>query len=137
MTTAPLLFENESVEEVQVVIRNAGDGLSDALKVSKKELHLGEEVAYILRGTVTGVQFKQKDEESPVARVHIIRTAGITEVDMDMAKTILAAAADNLARAKAEREGQLLIEADEDLEGKEAMATIDETGSLAPQFKGE
>lgn len=135
MTASPLLFENESVDEVQVVIRNAGDGLSDALKVSKKELHLGEEVAYILRGTVTGVQFKQKDDESPVARVHVIKTMGITEVEIAMAESILATAAENLARKKADIDGQMMIDADEDLEGKEAMATIDETGHLAPEFK--
>lgn len=124
--TTQLLFEDETVEEVQVVIRNAGDGLSDALKVAKTELHLGDQVAYILRGTVVGVQFKQKDDDSPVARVHIIKTIGITGVELEMADRILAADRESVARRKAEIQGQMELEESGYLEGQEAVADLHE-----------
>lgn len=135
--TASLTFEDETVEEVQVVIRNAGDGLSDALKVAKTELHLGDQVAYILRGTVVGVQFKQKDDESPVARVHVVKTIGITGVEIEMADRILAADRETVARRKAEIDGQLELEESGYLEGQEVVAQLTEGNGLSPEFTGE
>lgn len=132
-----LTFEDEPVQSVAVRITGAGDGLSEALKITPKALHLGDEVAFVLRGTVTQINHRQQGDDEPIVRVHTVKAGRITEVELDMADKILTAAAKNLARAKAEREGQMEMEADEDLEGKEALATIEETGSLAPEFKGE
>ena len=63
-------------------------------------------------------------------------TEEITMVEEDIAKRFLQAAADNLARRRNEIEGQMQLDADEDLEGREALAGLHETGQLAPEFKG-
>lgn len=130
-TQEPLpTFEDEQVQSVQVRITNAGDGLSEALKISPKVFHLGDEFSCVLRGTVSQINHKQGDDEV-IVRVHTVKASAITEVDADMAKRILTAAADNLARAKAERDGQLMLEADEDLEAREEVAALHERQEAA------
>lgn len=127
-TQEPLpTFEDEQVQQVQVRITNAGDGLSEALKIDPKILHLGDEFFCVLRGEVTQINHKQDDNDI-VTRVHTVKASAITEVDGEMAKRILTAAADNLARAKAAREGQMMLEAAEELEREDAAkdAAIDE-----------
>lgn len=132
-------FEDGLVELSQIRITNAGDGLSEALKIAPRALHIDDEVAILIRGRVTQVNHRKKDsrdgEDDTIVRVHTVKALAATEIEMEHAKKILVAAADNLARRKAELEGQMQIEADEDLEGAEALKTIEETGKLAPEFK--
>lgn len=132
-TTDRLTFEGFEVDSVQIRITNAGDGLTEALQINPKALHIGDDFACVLRGKVTQVNHKEGKDDSTI-RLHTVKTTGITEVDLDMAKRILGANAESLARAKADREGQLQLEADEDLEGQEALAQINE-GGLGPEFK--
>lgn len=133
-TQSRLTFEDLGVEGVQVRITNAGDGLTEALRISPKALHLGDEFACVLRGTVTQINHKE-DKDERVIRLHTVKTDGITEIDMDIANQMIAAATERIKAAKDEIEGQLRLEADDDLEGKEAVASMHE-GELAPEFKG-
>lgn len=124
-----LEFEGESVDEVQVRIINAGDGLSGALEIDPKVLHLGDRFACVLIGEVTQVNHKKKsnkDADDTRIRLHTVTTTGITEVEIDMAKKILMAAADNLARAKAARDEQQQIDFDGATEGQEIIAAREE-----------
>lgn len=124
-----LEFEGETVDEVQVRIINAGDGLSGALEIDPKVLHLGDRFACVLIGEVTQVNHKKKsnkDADDTRIRLHTVTTTGITEVEIDMAKKILMAAADNLARAKAARDEQQQIDFDGATEGQEIIAAREE-----------
>jgi hypothetical protein len=111
-------FEGESVSGAKVKIVGAGDGLSEALKVTPEALHIDDEVFYVLRGTVTQISHVSKDDE--VTRVHTVKAGAITKVDADLATRMLADAADALERAKAEAQGQLLLDAENDALAKEA-----------------
>lgn len=123
-TQEPLpTFEDEAVDQVQVKITKAGDGLSDALEISPKVYHLGDDFACILRGTVSQVNHKQGSKET-VVRIHTVTTTGITEVEIDMAKRILEAAAENLEKAKAERDGQLMLDAEQAAEEREKADNV-------------
>lgn len=129
-------FEGQEVEASQ--IRNAGDGLSEALKIAPRALHHGDDVAILIRGKVTQINHKTggKGDEEHLVRVHTISATAATELEMDHAEKILAAARDNLTRRKAEIDGQMALDESGYLEGAEAVATIAE-GGLAPEFKGE
>lgn len=129
-------FEGRKIDRATIKIVGAGDGLSDALAIDPEEIELGEDRYFVLRGSCGRVSI-ETDKNGVTARVHTIKTAEITMLEGKMVKDFLTAAADNLARAKSELEGQMQLQADDDLEGKEALATIAETGSLAPEFKGE
>lgn len=118
--TALPLFENEQVLQAQVRIVRAGDGLSDALKIAPKTLHLGDEVFYVLRGVVGQVNHKRKEDSGLVVRVHTVEANEITEVDAKVATKMLQAAAVELEKAKAEAAGQLALEEENAAREREA-----------------
>lgn len=120
MTTTTALpdFEGETVTAAKVRITNAGDGLSEALKVTPEALHRGDEVFYVLRGEVTQVNHATKDET--IVRVHTVKADAITKVDGDLASKMLQEAAEELQRRKDEVDGQMRLEPS-DAE-KEALA---------------
>lgn len=127
-------FEGRTVDKAAIKIAGAGTGLSDALKLDPVEIELGEDRYFVLRGSCSRVSVEE-DKNEITTRVHTMKTLEITLLEEDIAKRFLQAAADNLARRKNEIEGQMQLDADDDLEGAEALATINETGSLAPEFK--
>lgn len=133
-------FEGQEVAASQIRITNAGDGLTEALEVAPRALHHDEEVFILIRGTVEQVNHRNakatKRKGAHLIRVHTVSASQATEIEPEYAQKILMVAADNLAQRKAEVAGQMQLQADEDLEGREAMATIDE-GGLAPEFKGQ
>jgi len=114
------VFEGDPVQQAQVRIVSAGDGLSEALKIAPESLHLGEEVFYVLRGIVTQINHRQTDDDEPVIRVHTVKAHEITKVDGDVASKMLAVAAEELERLKAEAAGQLARGAEQAALDKEA-----------------
>lgn len=135
MTAKMQDFEGQEVHRATVKIVGAGDGLSDALKIDPEEIHKDEDRYFVIRARCSSVSFPT-DAKGLTSRAHTMSTTEITMVEESIAKKFLQAAADNLARAKAEMEGQMQLDADEDLEGQEALASMRE-GSLAPEFLGE
>lgn len=131
-----LVFEDEDVDQVQVRITNAGDGLSEAMKISPKTFHIDDDFACVLRGKVTQVNHKKtgKDGEEIIVRVHTVKATAITEVEIEMAKKILAANAESLARQKAAIDGQLELDQSGYLEGQQAVAELHEGNGLSPEF---
>ena len=107
------LFEDQPVTRAAVKIMKAGDGLSDALKIEPRPMHLDTSVYFVLRGVVTSVQHVQKDDV--LTRVHVVTTEHITEVDANHVDALLDAAADRRERARAHAVGQTSI--DDDSEG--------------------
>jgi hypothetical protein len=94
-------FDGIEVTRSAVRITKAGDGLSEALKVQPKALHYGDEVYYVLKGTVEQINHKG-DPDDGLTRVHTVAASSITEVDPKLAEKLLNNAAEALARVKAE-----------------------------------
>lgn len=109
-TTLPE-FEGADVAKAAVKITNAGDGLSEALKVDPIALHMDDVVYYVLRGTVTQINHKA-DSEGELTRVHTVKADQISPIDADSAKRFLAAYAEETERKKAELEGQMMLDAE-------------------------
>lgn len=112
------LFEDETVTNARVKITNAGDGLSDALKISPEALHIGDDAYYLIRGEVTQVAHVTKDDV--LTRVHTVKASAATKVDGKVAEKMLAAAADELEKAKAEAAGQLALDEENAAREREA-----------------
>jgi len=76
-------FENRDVSAAQVRITGAGDGLSEALEVDPVALHLGDDVTYVLKGTVTQVNHRPLSSKHPeiMVRQHTVTASEITEID--------------------------------------------------------
>lgn len=118
-------FEGREVHKAAIKIAGAGTGLSDSLKMDPVEIELGEDRYFVLRATCSRVSIEE-DKSEITTRVHTMNTSEITLLEDEIAKRLLQAAADNLARRKAEIEGQQQIEFTEGLEGQEAIASLNE-----------
>lgn len=75
-------FEGSPVVAALAVVRNAGDGLSEAMRFAPFKVHQGERRYLVLDVTCTDVQFPQvprekgdEDDELQVARKHIFRAS--------------------------------------------------------------
>ena len=114
MPTIPL-FDMPDVVAMRVRITNSGDGLSEALKVAPRAMQHGEEVSFVLRGTVTNIALPA-DKDGDITVVYTVKASAITEVDQDTADKLLRLAAEELERARAEAAGQLPLEESQDAE---------------------
>jgi len=135
-TAKPTLptFEDMNVNTATVRITNAGDGLSEALKMDPKALHLGQSVFYVLAGDVT--QINHVDKDDVLTRVHTVKASAITEVEREVAEKMLQAAAEDLQRRKDEIEGQLRLDAESAATEREKQdATSAPTDIAAPAAK--
>jgi AraC-like DNA-binding protein len=116
-------FEQHDVSNVAVKIVKAGDGLSAALKAEPKALDLGQEISYVLRGTVSQISHKEKD--GVVTRVHTVDAQAITEIDPDVAGEMLTRAAEELRLKQDEIAGQLTLDAEAEAQEREAADSTD------------
>lgn len=118
--TKPLgVFDGREVIKTSIAITNAGDGLSEALKVDPQALHIGDKVHVVLECEVTKVSFVAiKDAPGRVARVHVLRAGGATMVDADLVEAHLDEQAERILAAKEEELGimRLTPVADEDID---------------------
>ena len=102
------IFEDEPVNKSTVRIVKAGDGLSEALDIEPKALHLGDEVCFVIRGEVKQVNHRQG--AAVVIRQHTIEVTSIAPVAIEQADEIINADAERLARLRDEQSGQLRLE---------------------------
>jgi hypothetical protein len=69
-------FEGTDVVEARAIVRNAGDGLSEAMSFEPFAIHQGEKRYLVLDVTCIDVQHPFADKKKPedgLARVHILR----------------------------------------------------------------
>jgi len=115
------LFEDQKVQGSQVRIIKAGDGLSDALDVKPVAMHIGEVTDYVIRTICRQVNHRERSKnDRSLRRVHTVEVVAITEVDSAVADEIIKESAEALEKAKAERDGQLMLEQEQAAEAKEA-----------------
>lgn len=112
MSDAPALqpFEGHPVISTAIKVTKAGDGLSAALQIEPREMHIGDEVFLVLKGSISTVQFLPVAKaEGNYSRGHVFVTETATLVDGDLVEEVIAAQeekieADKLARQKAKEE---------------------------------
>lgn len=103
-------FEEHDVAIAAIRITKCGDGLSAALQVDPKAFDLGDRVSFVITGNVA--QINHKDKDGTVTRLHTVETTGIAEVSREVAEKMLMEEAERIERLKAERDGQLALDAE-------------------------
>lgn len=84
-------FENHQVVGTTIKVTNAGDGLSQALKVEPIEYERGETVHVVLECVVDKITFDgSKDNAEDLIRVHTLKAGVATIVDGKKVKGVLA-----------------------------------------------
>lgn len=114
-------FDGMDVLRTTIAVTNAGDGLSDALKVDPQEFHLGDEVFVVLRCEVAKVQFVPIKDTDALSRVHVLKAGDATIIEGDLVEDHLRAQAERILRAKEEAAGVSRLQfGDDDDEADEA-----------------
>lgn len=91
MPTTLAEFEGHDVVGATIQVTNAGDGLSEALKIDPVEYEHGETVFVVLQTTVAKVRFDpSKDDKEKLVRVHVLKTGVATPVDESQIRGIIA-----------------------------------------------
>jgi len=111
-------FEGRAVVRSAVKITRAGDGLSEALKLEPSALHHGDEVFFVLRGSVTQVNHRPASrEEDDLVRVHTVEAQEIAMVGHAQVDELLASERERVKRLKDEEAGREPLPLDEDSRG--------------------
>lgn len=101
MTTTDLgTFDGKDVLRTAISVTNAGDGLSEAMKVDPTLLHLDEKVYVVLECQVAKVRFDPIKDTDAVSRVHVLRAGTATMVDGDLVQKQLQEQAERIQLAK-------------------------------------
>lgn len=98
-------FDGQDVIKTTIAVTNAGDGLSDTMKVEPKEFHLGETVYVVLECEVSKVRFEPIKDTDALSRVHVLRAGNATIVEADLVKPMVDAMAERVLEAKEAEQG--------------------------------
>lgn len=115
-------FEGRQVTKTTISVRNAGDGLSQAMKVAPQLLHQSATVYVVMECVVGPVQFDQiKDSEGECERKHVLRAGAATIVDADLVKAAVEAMTAKIIEAREAESKQGHIDSDELLSTQHAL----------------
>lgn len=104
-TSALGSFDGKQVLKTTIAVTNAGDGLSEALKVEPQLLHLDGIVYVVLACRVDKIRFEPIKDVDGVSRVHVLKAGAATLVDEDLVKEHLTAQAERILQAKEKAAG--------------------------------
>lgn len=96
-------FDGRTVGATTIKVTNAGDGLSEALKVDPTEFHLNDEVIVVLRTIVAKVEhhaMSPDDDFGSLVRSHTLKATEATIVDRDLVEVQLRQQADRIRKAR-------------------------------------
>lgn len=106
-------FEGRAVTKTTISVRNAGDGLSQAMKVDPQLLHQSDTVYVVMECKVGPVQFDPiKDSETECERKHVLRAGAATIVDADLVKGAVAAMTEKIIAKREEERGLQQMDSD-------------------------
>lgn len=111
-------FEGSTVVGAQAAIRNAGDGLSKAMKLDAMKLKKGDRVVVVIQCDVMDIQHPAVDKEEPGGpcyRKHILRAGTVVVADDETAdelKALLDVQRERVQIADEEAKGILRIDYD-------------------------
>lgn len=123
-------FEGDEILNVGIRIRNAGDGLSKAMKIEPKVLHRGDTCLVVLECTVGPITFEPVKDTEGVARVQVLTAGTATFVDDDVVRKAITDQADRNERAKEEEAGVQRLPTSDELSkqhfsGKHAKSLVE------------
>lgn len=82
-------FEDVEVVAVDIRVKNLGDGLSPAMAIAPIIAHHGDEVTFLVRGTIVDVAHPLHAKSGKLHRLQVIKAKSVTFTDDEGAKAIL------------------------------------------------
>lgn len=107
-------FDGRDVLRTAIAVTNAGDGLSDAMSVDPRELHVGETVYLLIEAEVAKIRFESIKDTEALARVHVLRAGTATFMEADQAEQAIDTMRDRVLKAKEAERGISRLPYDDD-----------------------
>lgn len=130
-------FDGRAVNGVTISLTNAGDGLSEGMKVEPVELHHGQRVYVVHECVVKRVTHDPADgwdienPEAPLVRGHVLRAGAAVIVDEDLVKGVVDEQKNRIRRAREAAVGVSgLPGTDDDGQRADGWAAEDEEDSV-------
>lgn len=98
-------FDGRDVLRTAIAVTNAGDGLSDAMSVDPRELHVGETVYLLIEAEVSKVRFEPIKDTEALARIHVLRAGTATFMEPALADSAISEMRDRVKLAKEAERG--------------------------------
>jgi len=100
------VFEDRTITKTTIAMRNAGDGLSQAMAIDPQLLHQGDTVYVVMECKVGPVSFDPiKDSETECVRKHVLRAGAATIVDAHLVKAAVEAQTAKIVEAREKEKG--------------------------------
>jgi hypothetical protein len=99
-------YRGRDVLRTTIAVRNAGDGLSEALGIDPQELAIGSKVVLVLECEVKGHDYEPIPNTQALVLKQVLRAGTATLIDADVVREALHAQRERIDKAKAEASGQ-------------------------------
>lgn len=93
-------FEGKEVVKTSIAITNAGDGLSEAMKVKPTMMKLGQTVYVLMECEVAKIRHEELKDTDTLNRVHVLKAGAATIVTKKFAEDHIKAQKAEIERAK-------------------------------------
>lgn len=103
-------FEGSKVTTSTVKVTNAGDGLSQAMKIEPVAYKRHERLVLVLDCVVTDVTFGDGDMPDAATRIHKLKAGTAIVVERDLVAAMLDEQAERIKQAKEDAAGILTLE---------------------------
>jgi len=131
-------FEGKPVTRTTIALTNAGDGLSESLKIDPRLLHMDDKLYVVIECDVTKVRFDPaKDDGDQLTRVHVLKASTAVIVDPELVKDMVEAQREKNLRAKEAAQGIKRLPGMGDLAGEHESGLHDDPVPGCPGCEDE
>lgn len=134
-------FGGQEVAAVAVKVTNAGDGLSEAMRVDPVDLRFGQRVYQVIEGFVVKAEVTPEnhlDPAGPVVLKYTIKAGTSTLVDEATVREAIDLTRNRILAAQEAASAQLQVEGlERPVEGPPEMETDDGAGFHDPALEGD
>lgn len=119
-------FDGRDVLRSTIKITNAGDGLSEALKIDPQEFHHGQRLFVVLEVECTKVEYAPIKDTEALSRGHSLRASTAAIVDEVLVKQVIDEQRDRIQAARDAAAGVERIPFDGEITGDGSGEALDE-----------
>jgi hypothetical protein len=106
-------IDGKKVTRVSIAVTNAGDGLSDAMKIDPEIFHMGETVILAIECAVRDIKFKPIPDSDEVERVHVLRAGAAVKLTTESVRAAINAQRAKIQKAQDDARGRMRLLDDE------------------------
>lgn len=109
-------YQGRDVLNTSIAIRNAGDGLSEAMGIDPVELAIGTKVTVVLECEVKAHDYQRIKDTDALTLTQVLKAGTATLIDADVVREALAEQEDRILRAREAAKGIVRLPTGDELD---------------------